>query len=357
MDIKKLENKLEKLLSEELIRLEEIKNGSEYLTYLPNHIYVEPTNICNLKCATCTPKEIKGKPGKLSMDVWRDIVDYFEEIGANPAITLIGRGEPLLHPQIDEIVRYATDKGLSCYIITNGTVFTNKKAKLLVSAGLNRIQFSLHATTAETYKKMTERSLFEQVINNIEEFQRINDDAGHPCHVSVFSVVSSINEHEMEDFRAIWEDKVDRVHMHRMFSLHGDSKMTDQYKKEDIVSPGNGTKGCSIPWWFFTIRWDGAIVPCALDHASRIVVENIYNKEGKVDLKSAWNSKIFRKIRRAEAAGDYQTLRELGYDCASCGARMNPHTFNDIERYISGFAKHFTLQFIPIVQDLAVNSR
>lgn len=350
MNINNLGNKLEKLLSEELIRLEEIKRGSEHVTYLPNHIYVEPTNMCNLNCATCTPKEIKGKPGMLSMDVWKDIVGYFEEIGANPTITLIGRGEPLLHSRIDEIVRFATDKGLSCYIITNGTLLTGEKARLLINAGLNRIQFSLHATTAETYKKMTGRPLFEKVIENIEHFQGVNDAAGHPCHVSVFSVISSINEHEMQDFKAIWEGKVDRVHMHHMFSLHGDSKMADHIKKEDSVSPGNGTKGCSIPWWFFTVRWDGAIVPCALDHASRIVVENIYNKGGKIDLKAAWNSEIFKKLRKAEAEEDYQTLRGLGYDCEGCQARMNPKTFNDIERYISGFAKHFALQFVPIIK-------
>ena len=87
------------------------------------------------------------------------------------------------------------------------------------------------------------------------------------------------------------------------------------------------------------------------------MVENIYNKEGKIDLKAAWNSEIFRKLRNAEAAEDYQTLRDVGYDCEGCEARMNPKTFNGIERYINGFAKHFALQFIPIVKDLSVNSR
>lgn len=352
-----MEEMLEKLLSEELVRLEQIKNGAEYVTFLPNHIYVEPTNICNLNCATCTPKEIRGKPGELSMDVWKDIVNYFEEVGAKPTITLIGRGEPLVHPSLEEIVRFATDKGFCCYIITNGTLLTAERARRLINVGLNRIQFSLHATTAQTYERMTGKPLFEKVIENIQGFQTINDAAGHPCHVSVFSVISCINEHEMQDFKKIWEGKVDRVHMHNMFSLHGDSKMADELKKKDSASVVNEVGGCSVPWRFFTIRWDGAIVPCALDHASRIVIENIYNKEGKIDLKAAWNSDIYKRLRKAEAEEDYDTLKELGYDCKHCDALVNAKSFNSRKCYINSFAKYFSLQFTPMIKDFNALSR
>jgi len=349
MESKKLEERLEKLLREELVRLEEIKAGAEQVTYLPNHIYVEPTNICNLRCATCTPKEIKGKPGKLSLDMWKDIVNYLYEEGAAPTITLIGRGEPLIHPQIDEIVSAAKEKGLACYIITNGTLLSREKAQRLLEAGLARIQFSLHATTPGTYEKMTGKPLYAQVVQNIKEFIRLNDSMGNPCHVSVFSTVSSINEHEMDEFKEMWEKKVDRVHMHRMFKLHGDSKMAQECS---AAVQDDKSKACTIPWWFFTIRWDGAIVPCALDHASRIVIENIYDRAGKVDLKRAWNSDVYRKLRKAEAAEDYCTLKEMGYDCQGCEARTNPKTFNELTRFVNGFSKHFTLQFVPTIKDL-----
>jgi len=352
IDAVHLENKLEKLLREELLRLEEMKRGSEEVTYLPNHIYVEPTNMCNLECATCTPKEIKGKRGKLSMRVWKDIVDYLESKGANPAITLIGRGEPLMHPEIGAIVRYASERGFSCYIITNGTLLDLSKAVSLLDAGLSRIQFSLHATTAETYEKMTGKALFSETVKNITEFIKLNDDRGHRCHVSVFSVTSAINRHEMEDFKSFWAGKVDRVHMHDYFSLHGDSRMAigTRAHKRNAGPSGGGAGGCSIPWWFFTVRWDGAIVPCALDHASRIVVEKIYNEAGEIDLLTAWNSELYRTLRRAEAKEDYGALKCMGYDCENCEARLNPRTFNDRERYVSGFARHFALQFIPAIK-------
>lgn len=356
MDVGKLEKMLEKHLSEELLRLEEIKNGSEVVTYLPNHIYVEPTNICNLRCATCTPTKIKGRPGKLSMEIWRDIINYFVEVGAKPTITLIGRGEPLVHPLIDEVVKYAADSGFSCYIITNGSLLTTEKAKKLIDAGLKRIQFSLHATTAETYKKMTGKACFEKVLENIKNFQLINDAAGHPCHVSVFSVLSSINEHEVEEFKKTWEGKVDRVHTHGMFSLFGDSLLANEVEQKDSDFVDNGVGGCSVPWRFFTIRWDGAIVPCALDHASRIVIENIYNKEGKIDLKAAWNSDIYKKLRKDEDQEDYDALKKMGYDCKHCGARTSTESFNSRKCYIDGFAKFYSLQFSPMIKDVLGSS-
>jgi len=342
-----IEGMIEKLLSVELMRLEEIKKGSLEVTSLPNHIYVEPTNVCNLMCATCTPPEVKGQKGKLSLELWEDILDCFESSGINPTITLIGRGEPLLHPQIEEIVRMATEKGCCCYIITNGVLLTVDKAKKLLDAGLKRIQVSLHATTAETYEKMTGKPMFEKVCTNIKAFQKINDEVGHPCHVSVISVISPINEHEMDDFEKEWEGKVDRVYTYKMFSLHGDSKMADKDKKSESVSSGPEVDGCSVPWRFFTIRWDGSIIPCALDHASRIVVANFKDKNGKLDMMAAWNSDIFQRLRRAEADEDYDTLRKMGYDCEHCDARVNDKTFNSRKCYIDNFAKYFALQFGP----------
>lgn len=350
-DSSKIEKILESKLTQELIRRDEIKRGSENVSFLPNHIYVEPTNMCNLKCATCTPKEIKGKAGKLSLEMWKDIIDYLDSVGAKPTITLIGRGEPLIHPQIHEIVSYARKRDFYCYIISNGTLLNEERAMQLLDAGLNRIQISLHATTPQTYEKMTGKPLYEQVIQNIENFRKLNDERGHPCHLSIFSVVSSINSHEMEEFKTKWEGNVDRVHMHDMFSLHGDSLMAEEVKKKQKEGAGALMSGCAIPWWFFTIRWDGAIVPCALDHASKIVIENIYNKEGKIDLKAAWNSDIYAKLRRAQAKQDYDALRAMGYDCEHCEARLDTNTFNSINNYMNGFAKHFSLQFTPIIND------
>jgi len=357
MNNDRLERMLEKHLGEELVRLEEIKSGSEVVTSLPNHIYVEPTNICNLRCATCTPVAVKGKPGKLSLEVWRDIVEYLAEIQAKPTITLIGRGEPLAHPRLPEIVRMAAEKGLSCYVITNGTLLTTEKAQQLIDAGLKRIQVSLHATTPQTYEKMAGKPLFHKVVGNIQNFLALNDDAGHPCHVSVFSVISSINSHEMEEFRKTWEGKVDRVHSHGAFSLLGDSMMANELTPKESCPMTENVGGCSVPWRFFTIRWDGAIVPCALDHASRIVIENIYNTNGKIDLKGAWNSDIYRKLRKAELEEDYEYLHEKGYDCRNCEARLSAKSFNSRKYYLDGFARYFALQFSPMVCELTANSR
>ncbi len=354
MSTKKFEDRLEKLLRAEISRLEETKAGSATVTHLPNHIYVEPTNRCNLNCATCTPHTLKKPYGNLSLDVWKNIIDYFIGIDHHPAFTLIGRGEPLMHKQIDEIVAYASTHGFPTYIISNGTLLKEEMAHKLIKAGLKRIQFSIHAVTPETYKTMTNRDLYHAAIGRIERFIEINNAAGRPIHVSVFSCVSSINEHEMDEFKKNWEGRVDRVHTHHAFTLHGDSKMAEDIAKNrhKISKPGAELKGCSIPWWFFTIRWDGAIVPCALDHAGKIVIQNIYNEDGGIDLEKAWNSEIYRELRRAEQEQDWNALMELGYDCENCEARLDPNAFNEKTKYIEGFPRHFALQFSPVAKSL-----
>ena len=106
------------------------------------------TRLCNLRCKMCgqwgdngaaRSQEPELLKARLSLEEIRGIVN---EVSAfKPNITLFG-GEPLLHPDILEIIRCIKGKGLHCLMITNGTLLPELAAGL-VEAGLDELNVSV----------------------------------------------------------------------------------------------------------------------------------------------------------------------------------------------------------------------
>lgn len=345
LDSSEFQNRLESLICREYNRTNEIRESKTVVSGLPSSIYVEPTNVCNFNCATCTPHEVKGKKGFLDLSLWIKILEDFEGHDTRPTITLIGRGEPLLHPKIDEIVRIATAKRMPTYIISNGSMLKPELARKLLDAGLTRIQISLHAFHKETHRKMTNRDAFDEVVGNILNLVEMNK-LERKCHVTVMAVETSINRAEMKEFREFWQGKVDRVYVSPAWDLHGDMKLPDEHYKgsaEPVAAGG----GCSIPWWFFAIRWDGKLVPCPTEHRSRIAL-SIEDERGEVDLFRAWNSETMQDLRRRHAGCDFASLKEqYGYGCDQCGALKHADSSKSIRLYLQDFPKHFARYYTP----------
>ena len=77
------------------------------------------------------------------------LLDQIAEVG-QPIVILTG-GEPLLRPDIFEIARYGTDKGLRMVMAPNGTLITDDNARQMAESGIQRISISLDGATKERH--------------------------------------------------------------------------------------------------------------------------------------------------------------------------------------------------------------
>ena len=103
--------------------------------------YVEITNVCNLACAFCpgtarekrfmTPETFALLAGKL-----RSYTDF---------LYLHVMGEPLLHPQLAEILHICGELGFRVCLTTNGTLLPEKLPLLLESSAIHKVSVSLHS--------------------------------------------------------------------------------------------------------------------------------------------------------------------------------------------------------------------
>ncbi|HUO59720.1 MAG TPA: radical SAM protein [Candidatus Acidoferrales bacterium] len=116
----------------------------------PRLIFWEVTKGCNLRCVHCraTATELASPtdlPTEKALDIINQIADF-----ANPILVLSG-GEPLYRPDIFQLAKHATNRGLRVALATNGTLVTKEIAKKVVDAGVQRVSISLDGADAETH--------------------------------------------------------------------------------------------------------------------------------------------------------------------------------------------------------------
>jgi len=101
--------------------------------------HIVPTRRCNLACTYCNEYDDFSQPVPLATMFGR--IDRLVELGTT-VITISG-GEPLLHPELDEIIRHIRRRGSIATLITNGYLLTADRIRRLNRAGLDHLQISI----------------------------------------------------------------------------------------------------------------------------------------------------------------------------------------------------------------------
>ena len=101
-----------------------------------------PTRRCNLDCAYCNEYDKVSEPVPLEQMFRR--IDKLGELGTT-IITLSG-GEPMLHPQLEEIVKRIRERGAIATLITNGLLLTPERIQALGAGGGVGAEFQISAS-------------------------------------------------------------------------------------------------------------------------------------------------------------------------------------------------------------------
>lgn len=104
-------------------------------------IYIEITNICNLKCKFC-PDTSRNKEF-MSVENFEDIINKIHN--HTNLVALHVKGEPLVHNQLEDILKILEKYNLKANITTNGTLIKEKLEILKKSKAVKQINFSIHS--------------------------------------------------------------------------------------------------------------------------------------------------------------------------------------------------------------------
>jgi MoaA/NifB/PqqE/SkfB family radical SAM enzyme len=150
-----------------------------YSSQHPILAQIVPIRRCNLACTYCNEFDAVSAPVPLSEMLRR--VDLLADLGTT--IITISGGEPMLHPQLDEIIRHIRHRGAVATLITNGYLLTVERIRRLNHAGLDYLQISIdNVIPDETSKKslkVLDRKL-EWLAEHAEFAVTVNSVLGSP---------------------------------------------------------------------------------------------------------------------------------------------------------------------------------
>jgi radical SAM protein len=113
----------------------------------------ETTRACALACVHCRAEAMPRRdPRELTTDEARRLIDAVREFGDPAPLLVLTGGDPLRRPDIVDLVRYGTERGLSVSLTPSGTAAaTDGRLRALKDAGLARLAVSLDGATAGTH--------------------------------------------------------------------------------------------------------------------------------------------------------------------------------------------------------------
>jgi MoaA/NifB/PqqE/SkfB family radical SAM enzyme len=117
--------------------------------YQPINAHLIPIRRCNLSCTYCNEYDDHSRPVPA-----RALFDRIERLAfLGTGIVTISGGEPLLHPELDDLVRHIRRCGMIATLITNGSLLTLDRIGRLNRAGLDHLQISIDNVLPDAVSK------------------------------------------------------------------------------------------------------------------------------------------------------------------------------------------------------------
>ena len=166
----------------------------------PKQWIVEPTNVCNLNCISCDNKSMPRKKGMMSLSDFKRYFKELQSIGVNTIEFDLG-GEPLLNPDVFEMIALAKKHNVKTFFSTNG-YFLDKYNQKIFDSGLTGILIDFDGMTKKSYETFRVGSDFEKVKKNIENFCAMKKELGLKSpSITLSFIINKHNETEIEEFR------------------------------------------------------------------------------------------------------------------------------------------------------------
>lgn len=116
-------------------------------------------------------------------------------------VGLVG-GEPLLHPEIDEMIKLASQRKMTVNVSTNGSLLGNDRIQSLLALPLGYINISLDAVDADEFMRLRGGSaeMYSKVKHNIAQLCKLRLETGSDVGVYISFVTDQVNLHRIPEF-------------------------------------------------------------------------------------------------------------------------------------------------------------
>ncbi len=283
-------------------------SGNVSMPGLPISISIEPTTSCNLRCPECPSglRSFTRPTGMLEKELFQKVID--ELAPTLSYLIFYFQGEPYLHPQLLEMVNYASRKNIYTATSTNAHYLNDEAARKTVESGLDRLIISIDGTDQETYQAYRIGGKLSKVIDGTRNIVRWKRElkSATPHVIFQFLVVRQ-NESQIADvYRLAHDLEVNEVALKtaQIYDYkNGSDLMPKSAKYSRYKMNANGIYSikndllnhCWKMWHSCVITWDGKVVPCCFDKDAHFVLGDLREKP----FKEIWQSADYKNFRQS----------------------------------------------------------
>lgn len=254
-------------------------------------IYIEITNSCNLNCSFCL--NTQRKKAFMSIENFEQIIKKVKEY--TNLVCLHVKGEPLLHPLLEDILWIIDRHNLKTNITTNGTLLKKNLSIIKKSNAVRQINLSLHSCLEN------ENTNVEEYLNNIYECVKELENTDIIISYRLWNLKDISHNEKNEEIIIFLAEKYELEDLKEQMALNEWIKLKDHiFINQDTMFTWpnlnseiiNESGRCLALKNQVAILVDGSVVPCCIDSEGKIVLGNIFEN----DLENILNSERALKI-------------------------------------------------------------
>jgi radical SAM protein with 4Fe4S-binding SPASM domain len=117
----------------------------------PARVYLDVTDACQLRCRHCCTSSGAPRADELTFPEILRVIDQVAAMGVGSLV--VSGGEPMLRPELPQVLAHARDRGLAVTLLTNGLMVDRSAARML-SGMKTRVKISLDGATRETHEAL-----------------------------------------------------------------------------------------------------------------------------------------------------------------------------------------------------------
>ena len=269
-----------------------------------NKVYLEISNLCNLRCAFCPGT--KRAPHRMTEEEFAALLPKIRPFSDYLYFHLMG--EPLCHPLLARFLELAGAAGFKVILTTNGTLLSKMQDILLNAPALHKVNISLHAFEANDLTVP-----FSEYLRGCFAFGKA---AEGKCIISyrlwngggADELNGQILDTMARFFPRPWAEERRGPRMGQKIYL----EYGDKFDWPDLTAADNGDRVfCYGLRDQIGVLCDGTVVPCCLDHEGDLALGNLHKTTLDAILESDRAKAIYEGFQKGKAAEEL--CRRCGY--------------------------------------------
>lgn len=318
---------------------------------LPTRLHLELTNRCNSPCQTCIRTLLPDPERDLSLAEVKRLVDGLPELDS---VALQVNGEPLLHPELPDIIRLLVGRGARVELNTNGLLLGGPRAAALIDSGLAGLNVSVEALDPQVYAQLRGVDAQSRVVAGLERFMQLRGPAPAQPRVSLWMTANRRNLGDLPglvDLAA--RVGAEEVYLQRLVyfgdlvareeeSLHGrlgaEHRAIIAEAERRAAATGVALRACGRhspaemleapvdpevwrtcrrPWDSAVVMANGDVVPCCISTFTAPRADIVLGNALTSSWTEVWEGEPYREQRRRMHEG------EPPPHCAKCGGQWS----------------------------------